>query len=89
MYTWQVVGHDPAEGPLCTGIGGELAPIMRLIEDYLARDAGFVGYIAEAVQRLSVGQLEPVHVPTGREWVGRRDRSGGCLWRAATPGCER
>jgi len=89
MYTWQVVGHDPAEEPLCAGIGDDLAPIMRLIEDYLARDAAFVGYIAEAAQWLSVGQLEPVHVPTGREWVGRRDRNGGCLWRAATPDAQR
>jgi len=36
-----------------------------------------------------VGQLEPVHVPTGREWVGRRDRNGGCLWRAAAPDTQR
>jgi hypothetical protein len=31
---------------------------------------------------MSVFHLDAVHVPTGREWLGRRDRHGGVFWEA-------
>jgi hypothetical protein len=39
---------------------------------------------------MSVFHLGEVHVPTGREWLGRRDIHGGAYWeafcRSADPG---
>jgi hypothetical protein len=32
------------------------------------------------VSRLSVFSLDAIYVPTGREWLGRRTRSGGVHW---------
>jgi hypothetical protein len=86
MYTWRVVGRDPSADALCAGIGDELAPVMRLIEGYLARAAGFIGCIAEVEPRLSIYGLEPVHVHTGRRWIALRDRHGGCHWTAQETG---
>ncbi len=31
---------------------------------------------------MSVFHLDAVHVPTGREWLGRRDVHGGVYWEA-------
>jgi hypothetical protein len=31
---------------------------------------------------MSVFHLGAVHVPTGREWLGRRDIHGGAYWEA-------
>lgn len=82
MYTWKLLGHDPAQGLLRSGVGSDLAPIMRTIEAELTKPLGFLGYVAEVVPRLSVLHLNAVHVPTGREWLGRRDSHGGVHWEA-------
>jgi hypothetical protein len=82
MYMWQLVGHDTSEGALCSGIGDELAPIMRLIEEYLMKRTGFVGHVVEVVPRMSVFHLDAIHVATGREWLSFRDRNGGVYWEA-------
>jgi hypothetical protein len=80
MYMWQLVGHETPEGSPCSGIGEDLAPIMRLIEEHLAKATGFAGHIIEVVPRMSVFHLDAIHVPTGREWLGLRDSSGGIRW---------
>lgn len=82
MYRWQLVGHDPAAGARLSGIGDDLAPIMRLLEEHLAKTTGSVGHIVEVVPRLSVLDLEPVHVATGREWRSFRDQADGVYWEA-------
>jgi hypothetical protein len=82
MYVWDVVGHDTAEGPVCTGLCGDLAAIMRMAEPLLIKRIGFAVRIIEVVSRLSVFHLGSVDVPTGREWLGRRDIHGGVHWEA-------
>lgn len=82
MYTWMLLGHDTSEGPLRSGAGSDLAPILRTIEEELTKPRGFLGYVAEVVPYLSVLHLDAVHVPTGREWLGRRDSRGGVRWEA-------
>lgn len=82
MYLWKLVGHDTSEVTLRSGIGEDLAPIMRLIEDYLTDAQGFLGHICEVVPRMSVLNLDAVHVATGREWFSFRDRNGGVYWEA-------
>ena len=86
MYSWQVVGRDPSADALYVGIGEELGPVMRLVEDCLARPAGFVGCIVEVEAQLSIACLEPVHVPTGRRWIALLGMSGQCHWRAQDDG---
>lgn len=80
MYVWRLVGHDTSGCSQRSGIGDDLGPIMRMIEAALAEPAVFIGHVAEVVPRLSVSHLGAVHVPTGREWLGRRNRSGGVHW---------
>jgi hypothetical protein len=82
MYQWKLLGHDTSEGLLCSGMGGDLGEIMRATEALLTKPAGFVAHIAEVVPRMSVLYLSSVHVPTGREWLGRRDTRGGVCWQA-------
>lgn len=82
MYVWKLLGHDTSECSQRSGIGDDLAPIMRAIEAELTAPAGFIGHVAEVVPRLSVSHLGTIHVPTGREWLGRRSRSGGVHWAA-------
>ena len=90
MYLWDLVGHDTSEGPLCSGLGDDLAAITRAVEPLLVQRAGFAARIVEVVPRMSVFHLGAVHVPTGREWLGRRDIHGGAYWeafcRSADPG---
>ncbi|MGH3280571.1 MAG: hypothetical protein ACRDNW_15720 [Trebonia sp.] len=57
-----------------------MAPILRTIEEELTKPLGFLGYVAEVVPCLSVLHLGAFDVPTGREWVGRRDSRGGVRW---------
>ena len=82
MYLWDLVGHDTSEGSLCAGLGDDVAVIMRSLEPLLVRRVGFAVRIVEVVSRLSVLHLDSVHVPTGREWLGRRDVHGGVYWEA-------
>ena len=55
--------------------------------------SAFVARVYEVVFRVSVSDLGEVHVPTGREWHGRRDSHGGVHWeqrfRSADPGAAR
>ena len=67
---------------MCSGLGDDLAAIMRTIEPLLVQRVGFAARIVEVVPRLSVFHLDAVFVPTGREWLGRRDRHGGAYWEA-------
>ena len=80
MYLWDMVGHDTSEGSLCSGLGDDLAAIMRVAEPLLVKRVGFAVRIVEVVPRMSVLHLEAVHVPTGREWLGRRDIHGEAYW---------
>lgn len=80
MYTWKLLGHDSSQGLLRSGVGSDLAPVMRAVEGELTKPLGFLGYVTEVVPRLSVLHLNAVHVPTGREWLGRRDSRGGVCW---------
>jgi hypothetical protein len=80
MYLWEMVGHDTSEGSLCSGLGDDLAAIMRIAEPLLVKRVGFAVRIVEVVHRMSVFHLGAVHVPTGREWLGRRDIHGMAYW---------
>ena len=80
MYLWKLVGHDTSEETGFSGIGRDLAPVMRAAEVLLREHLGFACLIVEAVPRMSVFHLEPVHVPTGREWLGRRNTGDGVHW---------
>jgi hypothetical protein len=82
MYLWDLVGHDTSEGSLSSGLGDDLAAIMRIAEPLLVERVGFAVRIVEVVPRMSVFHLDAVHVPTGREWLGRRDIHGGAYWEA-------
>ena len=82
MYMWDLLGHDISEGPRCSGVGNDLAAIMRIVEPLLVKRVGFAARIVEVVSRMSVFHLDAVHVPTGREWLGRRDVHGGVFWEA-------
>jgi hypothetical protein len=82
MYLWDLVGHDTSEGSVCSGLGDDLAAITRTIDPLLEKRVGFAARIVEVVPRLSVFHLDAVFVPTGREWLGRRDRHGGAYWEA-------
>jgi hypothetical protein len=82
MYLWDLVGHGTSEGSLCSGLGDDLAAIMRGVEPLLVKRVGFAVRIVDVVPRLSVFHLGAVHVPTGREWLGRRDIHGGVYWEA-------
>jgi hypothetical protein len=90
MYLWDLVGHDTSEGSLRSGLGDDLAAITRAVEPLLVGRVGFAVRIVEVVPRMSVLHLDAVHVPTGREWLGRRDIHGGAYWearrRSADPG---
>ena len=83
MYLWDLIGHDTSEGSLCSGLGDDLAAIMRMVEPLLVKRIGFAVRIVEAEPRLSVFHLGAIHVPTGREWLGRRDIHGGACWEAS------
>jgi hypothetical protein len=80
MYTWVLVGHDTSDAPLSTGVSNELAAAMRSVEPLLRDRRCFVCRVIEVVPRMSVLHLGEIHVPTGREWLGRRDRHGGVHW---------
>jgi hypothetical protein len=80
VYLWDLVGHDTSEGSLRSGLGDDLAAIMRAVEPLLVKRAGFAARVVEVVPRLSVSHLGAVYVPTGREWLGRRDIHGGVCW---------
>jgi hypothetical protein len=82
MYLWDLVGHDTSEGSLRSGLGDDLAAIMRIVEPLLVRRVGFAARVVEVVSRMSVFHLDAVHVPTGREWLGRRDIHEGVFWEA-------
>src|ERR1700761_2702132 len=82
MYLWKLFAHDTSEGSLCSGMGDDLAQCMRAAEALLLEPAGFIAQITEVVPRMSVFHLGAVHVPTGREWQGRRHTHGGGHWRA-------
>jgi hypothetical protein len=85
MYLWDLVGHDTSEGSLRSGLGDELAAIMRSVEPLLIKRVGFAVRVVEVVPRMSVFHLGEVHVPTGHEWLGRRDFHGGVYWEAHCP----
>ncbi|HEY3881612.1 MAG TPA: hypothetical protein VGM12_23725 [Trebonia sp.] len=89
MYLWELLGHDTAEGVIVSGIDDDLAAVMRAGAALLGQQRGFVVRVVEVVTRVSV-DLDAIYVPTGRNWLGRRTRSGGVHWehtcRAVEPG---
>jgi hypothetical protein len=50
------------------------------MEGDLLDGSAFVARVYEVVFRVSVTDLGEIHVPTGREWHGRRDSHGGVHW---------
>src|ERR1700758_1146357 len=82
MFLWDLVGHDTAEGSVSSGLGDDLAAIMRIVEPLLVKRVGFAARIVEVVSRMSVFHLDAIHVPPGREGLGRRDVHGGVFWEA-------
>lgn len=82
MYLWTLVGHDTAEGSVLSGMGQTLAGAMRATEPALTERRAFACRIIEVVARMSVFHLEVIHVPTGRQWSGRRASGGGVHWDA-------
>jgi hypothetical protein len=82
MFLWTLIGHDASEGEVLSGVSPELAGVLRAAEPPLQDGRAFVCRVVEVVPRLSVLHLGAVHVPTGREWHGRRDNAGGVYWAA-------
>jgi len=82
MYMWDLLSHDTSEGPVCSGAIDDLAAVMRSTEPLLVKRVGFIVRIVEVVSRMSVFHLEVIQVPTGRDWIGRRDIHGGVYWEA-------
>ena len=83
MYLWELVGRDGTEGSPRSGIGGDLGRAMRTVEaGEPVEFPGFDGRVSEVVPRISVASLDTVYVPTGREWLARRDEEGGAYWEA-------
>jgi hypothetical protein len=80
MYLWKLVGNNASQDRMRSGVGDDLSAIMRRIEDDLLDGSAFVGRVYEVVFRVSVAHLTGIHVPTGREWHGRRDSHGGVHW---------
>src|SRR5579859_5277300 len=54
MYLWDLVGHDTSEGSLCSGLGDDLAAVIRAAEPLLVKRVGFAVRIVEVVGRMSV-----------------------------------
>jgi hypothetical protein len=81
MYLWELVGHDTSEGTLLSGIDDDLAAVTRDGEALLDQQRGFVVRVVEVVPRLSVLHLDVIYVPTGRQWIGRRNLTGGAHWK--------
>ena len=90
MYLWNLVGHNASQDRMRSGVGDDLPAIMRRIEGDLLDGSAFVARVYEVVFRVSVFDLGEIHVPTGRQWHGRRDSHGGVHWeqrfKAADPG---
>ena len=90
MYLWKLVGNNASQDRMRSGLGDDLSAIMRTLECDLLDGSAFVARVFEVVLRVSVSDLGEVHVPTGREWHGRRDSHGGVHWeqrfRSADPG---
>jgi hypothetical protein len=80
MYLWKLVGNNASQDRMRSGVSDDLPAIMRRMENDLLDGSAFVARVYEVVFRVSVADLGEVHVPTGREWHGRRDRLGGVRW---------
>jgi hypothetical protein len=80
VYLWDLAGQDTSRESPCSGLGDDLAAVMRVVEPLLAKGLGASARVVEVVPRLSVLHLGAVHVPTGREWLGRRDGHGAVYW---------
>jgi hypothetical protein len=80
MHLWRLVGSNTAAASILCGISDDLPGIMRMAEAHLKRGDAFLCRIVEAVPRMTVLGLETEYVPTGREWLGRRNTRGGIRW---------
>ena len=80
MYLWKLVGNNASQDRMQSGVGDDLPAILRRMEGDLLDGSAFVARVFEVVCRVSVSDLGEVHVPTGREWHGRRDSRGGVHW---------
>jgi hypothetical protein len=80
MYLWKLVGNNASQDRMRSGAGDDLALIMRSVEVDLLDGSAFVARVYEVVLRVSAFDLGEIHVPTGREWHGRRDGRGGVHW---------
>ena len=80
MYLWKLVGNTASQDRMRSGVSDDLPAIMRRLESDLLDGSAFVARVYEVVFRVSVSDLGEIHVPTGREWHGRRDGHGGVHW---------
>jgi hypothetical protein len=80
MYLWKLVGNNASQDRMRSGVSDDLPAIMRRMEGDLLDGSAFVARVYEVVFRVSVADLGEIHVPTGREWHGRRDTHGGVRW---------
>lgn len=80
MYLWKLAGNNASQDRMRSGVGDDLPAIMRRMEGDLLDGSAFVARVYEVVFRVSVADLGEIHVPTGREWHGRRDSHGGVHW---------
>jgi hypothetical protein len=82
MYLWRLLPSATSGGSLGHGTCVELAAAMRLTEPALIARLVFMVAISELAPRISVDDLVPCYVPTGREWHARRTRDDKPRWSA-------
>jgi hypothetical protein len=80
MYLWRLLPSVTSGGSLGHGTCVELAAAMRLTEPALTARLVFMIAITELAPRISVDDLVPGYVPTGREWHARRTRDDKARW---------
>jgi hypothetical protein len=80
MYLWRLLPSATTGESLGHGTCVELAAAMRLTEPALTGRLAFMIAIIELAPRISVDDLVPGYVPTGREWHARRTRDDEARW---------
>ncbi len=82
MYLWCLLPSVTSAPPVGEGTSPDLATAMQVTEPWLACPLVFMLAIRELVPRISVEDLVPGWVPTGREWHARRARDDSARWTA-------
>lgn len=82
MYVWCLLPSLTSAGAIATGTSADLASAMKLTEPAVTSGLVFMIAIKEMTRRISVDELVPGYVPTGREWRARRDIADRARWSA-------